>query len=243
MTPQEIDALRFRDYSSLFSGAASAAGASVLPLSSGGCCAQWRGHGPGIALLSGVHGEERAGPIALLGLVQDLAASGLAFPLWVCPLLNGDGWDARTRCWRKRNLNDLFLSVSDRPPPFMKEVMAQLAAFRPALFADLHEDSASTRAYLFKFNRDPHTLCDDLAEHMGCWACPWAPGPRWDGSSENFVRGLGCDRTVTLETPLAWPLEKRVAWHRRALDWLLSEGVAGQFAANQRPIHGPIGGP
>lgn len=59
------------------------------------------GKGPAVWILTGVHGEETAGPNAVAAAIEDIAKLGAARPVVLLPLLNPQGY---ARNWRYLNV-------------------------------------------------------------------------------------------------------------------------------------------
>jgi Succinylglutamate desuccinylase / Aspartoacylase family len=57
--------------------------------------------GPAVWILAGIHGEEPAGPNAIAGVIDDIAALGARRPVVLLPLLNPQGY---ARNWRYLNV-------------------------------------------------------------------------------------------------------------------------------------------
>ncbi len=57
--------------------------------------------GPAVWILAGIHGEEPAGPNAIAGVIEDIAALGARRPVVLLPLLNPQGY---ARNWRYLNV-------------------------------------------------------------------------------------------------------------------------------------------
>jgi predicted deacylase len=223
--------LPFGDYQARFEKAAKKNGGDVRRLANGACLARFgAAESAPLAFMSGVHGDERSGPLALLRWLEGALPGGLCPPdqgLWVAPLLNDAGWDAQTREWNGLNLNAAFLPGI--APPFLDEVMADLAAHRPRLFLDFHEDSEKPFPYVYRYTEDRHDLAQQLQHVLGIQEVTWSPADqqRWKGSSETYVRGLGCDHCATLELPPVWPIEKRIGCYVRTIRWCVHERQEG----------------
>jgi predicted deacylase len=219
--------LGFSAYQEQFAAAVVRRGGVIHRLANGGCLAAFgRPEGPRLAVLSGVHGDERSGPLALLSFVteaplEDFSPDGPA--LWMVPLLNDDGWDNNTREWKGVNLNAAF--VSDSPVPFVAEVMRDLEARVPRVFLDLHEDSEKPFPYVYRFTEDRQDFSLRLRHALGAEEALWslADAERWKGSTEIFARKLGCERSATIEAPPAWPMQARIAWNLRAVRQCVAE--------------------
>ncbi len=135
-------------------------------------CLRTRRKGPALWLLTGIHGEEPAGPDALaahLEILANLANKGI--PLVVMPLLNPLGYQ---RNWRYRDAavysetnpgssvgdSDHLLPAeaggSRRETPacpqagmFTARVLELAHDYPPMLSLDLHEDNMLSRGYLY----------------------------------------------------------------------------------------------
>jgi len=177
--------------------------------------------GPRLAIVAGVHGDERSGPLALLAWVSSRNAP-LIPPdrqVWLLPLLNDEGWDAHRREWRGLDLNRSFLS-RETPPELVRPIMDEWRARPPDMFLDLHEDSdRPVQPYLFRYPGDEHGLAERLAVHLGAQMVDWMDFDEWEGSDEVFLRRLGCSRCITIEAPQSWSLEERIRWNLKAVQW------------------------
>ena len=124
----------------------------------GPLCAWTGGQGERpIYLSSGIHGDEPAGPLALLKLMKEgFFDPGSAWA--ICPALNPTGLAAGTRDTAEGI--DLNRDYHLRETP---EVQAHAAWLErqepPQLFLSLHEDYESTGFYFYEINQ-----CDDQPE-------------------------------------------------------------------------------
>jgi len=178
-------------------------------------------NGPCLALVAGVHGDERSGPLALLEWVS--SHNGSLIPpdrqVWLLPLLNDEGWDAHRREWCGLDLNRSFLP-QERSPEFLWPIMDEWRARLPDMFLDLHEDlDKQDRPYLFRYPGDEHGLAEQLAAHLGAEMVDWTDFDEWEGSDEVYLRRLGCSRCVTIEATVDWSLEERIRWNLKAVQW------------------------
>jgi murein peptide amidase A len=193
--------------------------------------------GPRVYLSSGMHGDEAAGPLAVL----DLLRSGfLSAPIhWtLCPALNPTGLAAGTR--ENAAGIDLNRDYLTRHTPEVCAHADWLEAMPvPQLFLSLHEDWEASGFYLYEIN-----LRDDEPQRTGCIleaVSPWFPpesgqeidgheprGPGWifhaaepdlpQGWPEAiFIAKRGCPLSFTFETPSHAPLASRVAAHCAAV--------------------------
>lgn|GEM_PF-2219892 len=175
-----------------------------------------------LAVLAGLHGDEIGGPLGLLDWVaQSKALLPPGVSLWLLPLANDLGWDAGEREWQGLDLNRAFLP-GRRAPAMLRPVMASWRRRPPDLFLDFHEDlECQGPAYIFRYTEEQHDLPEKMAAALNAPMLDWTEFAEWEGCSELFLRSLGCDRCVTLETPAGWSLEQRRRWVCQVLDWSL----------------------
>lgn len=194
---------------------------SFTRLLNGALIARVGADGPCLAIIAGVHGDERSGPLALLEWVSSHDAP-LIPPgrrLWLLPLLNDEGWDANRREWRGLDLNRSFLS-RETPPELLRPIMDDWRAQRPDIFLDLHEDADNPgHPYVFRYPEDRHGLAERLAAHLGAGLVDWTDFDEWEGSDEVYLRRLGCTRCLTIETAGDWSLEECIRWNIKAVQW------------------------
>lgn len=232
-----------------FANAARAAGFSdeTLAATSGGPVTAWqRGvfaspeNARHIYLSAGIHGDEPAGPLALLELMRCGFFSELPDVSWsVCPALNPSGLAAGSR------ENDAGLDLNrDYLTRTSEEVAAHIAWLSrfpgpPDLFLSLHEDWESSGFYFYEINDG-----DDVPHRAGkilAAAEPWFPpelaslidghatrAPGWIFHPPTadepelwpeaiYISSLGCPLSFTFETPSRSPLERRIAAHVAAV--------------------------
>lgn len=233
-----------------FSEVARAAGfePSVLCETAAGDLVVWEklGSGPTVYLSAGIHGDEPAGPLALLKLVRE-GAFGPEGNWMLCPALNPTGLAAGTRV--NAAGEDLNRDYWERKNP---EVASHAAWLRscavPDLFISLHEDWETDGFYFYEINccQDRPERASAILEAVAPWFPP-EPGPRID---DHDVRGcgwiyhqaeadlpeswpeaiylakLGCPVSFTFETPSSALLSARVAAHAAAARAVLRLVVA-----------------
>ena len=193
-----------------------------------------------VYLSAGMHGDEPAGPLALLELVQD---GLLELPVhWViCPVLNPTGLAANTR----ENAQGVDLN-RDYLKCCSAEVAAHvewLDAFEIDLALSLHEDWESTGFYFYEINQEGdrpgryERLVEAVEKLM-----PMEPELEIDGHGVRergwiyhankpdepklwpeaiYLAMRGCPLSFTFETPSSASLEKRVAVHKVAVQSVL----------------------
>jgi hypothetical protein len=234
-------AFEFPNFQSAFREAAAAAGfhPEVLAELDAGPLMAWErpADGPRIYLSAGIHGDEPAGPLALLELLR----SGYFSPSchWLlCPALNPAGLAA---CRRENACNiDLNRDYWIRST---REVAAHSgwldARGAPELFISLHEDWESSGFYFYEINlrEDDPDRARAIIDSTRPWFPP-EPGPIIDGHDSRepgwiyhaaepdlpegwpeaiYLAKQGCPISFTFETPSHAGLESRVAAHIAAV--------------------------
>lgn len=234
-------AFHWPDFLPSFAMAAEAAGFSsdLLAETAAGPLMAWEraADGPRVYLSAGIHGDEPAGPLALLELMR--AAFFKAGIHWsVCPALNPTGLAAAMR----DNADGVDMNRDYRLRK-TREVAAHvdwLAAREvPHLFLSLHEDWEASGFYLYEINlgEDVPQRSRGILEAVKPWFSP-EPGPEIDGHTPRepgwifhaaeadvpegwpeaiHLAKLGCPLSFTFETPSHAILSARVAAHCAAV--------------------------
>ncbi|HXV39396.1 MAG TPA: hypothetical protein VD701_00360 [Steroidobacteraceae bacterium] len=129
--------------------------------------------GPAVWILSGIHGEEPAGPNAIAAAIEDIARLGSRRPVVLMPLLNPQGY---ARNWRYLNvpvydeaidgdsvgdsshlLPDAQSTGVARAPSassaeadaITRYILARSADYPPEVSIDLHEDNLIHEGYVY----------------------------------------------------------------------------------------------
>ncbi|MEK7951025.1 M14 family metallopeptidase [Luteolibacter soli] len=194
----------------------------------------WEKRGDGLAayLSAGIHGDEPAGPLAVMELLKQGALND--GPWLVCPVLNPTGLAAGTR--DNADGVDLNRDYWARRTPEVQAHAAWLESLPcPRIFISLHEDWETSGFYFYEIN-----LGDDRPERAGAIleaVKPWfppEPGAMIDGHDIRdagwiyhaaeadlpgnwpeaiFLAKRGCPVSFTFETPSANCLQDRIAAH------------------------------
>jgi protein MpaA len=235
------DAFDWPAYQAAFRMAAESAGFSatvLLELPEGPLIAWERpGNGRRVYLSAGIHGDEPAGPLALLELLRGGFFTA-GFHWSICPTLNPTGLAAGTR----ENAEAVDLN-RDYWLRGTREIVAHAAWLDamsvPDLFISLHEDWETTGFYFYEINlgEDRPQRAHRILEHAGVWFPP-EPGPEIDGHDIRepgwiyhaaepdlpegwpeaiYLAKMGCPISFTFETPSRAPLHERVAAHAAAV--------------------------
>ena len=198
---------------------------------------------PLVYISTGMHGDEPAGPLALLELLRGgLLDRPLSFCF--CPALNPTGLAAGTRENAQLlggvDLNRDYLKCSS------KEVSGHvkwLVGFEPELFISLHEDWESGGFYYYEINTagdDPQRYTK-LAQRIGS-VMPMETEQRIDDHEVRepgwiyheavadvvgswpeaiYIASRGCPLSFTFESPSSLAMEARVAAHVAAVNAVL----------------------
>ena len=200
--------------------------------------------GPGgrrVLLSAGIHGDEPAGPEAVLCFLERDAADLLPhFTFLILPCINPYGYVHNRR--ENRKGEDINRSFADdvAESNIVKQV---LEGQRFDLFVDLHEDWEATGFYMYEGRRDeawvgPEIVCEvekigaidrdsgesesDIPISEGVFKADPAWGTR---GIVSYVHRYHAEHVVIFETPTSWPLKQRTAAHLTALDAILERYV------------------
>jgi protein MpaA len=202
-----------------------------------------------IALSAGVHGDEPAGPWALLELVtRGLLDPRFSYRIWPCTNPTGFNAGARENA-EGQDVNRTFGRGGSSP-----ESRAIVTANRDLKFAlsiDLHEDCDATGFYCYEYGGGEHgravvaaldaagipvesfeelvlggPLLESLVvkERGRITADPFDEAHRLHGLSYSLLLARNAARSVlTFETPCFLPLERRIAIHVDAVRAAISD--------------------
>lgn len=142
--------------------------------------------GSALYLLSGIHGEEPAGPNAIAQNISTIGALGMEIPVIVMPLLNpvgylkNDRYPNEHRDWQKGhsvsdsehyltsltnpNIARAAIPSSDIALQVTKCILGLMEEYPPLLTLDLHEDEALERSYIY--SQGPKGAKDKVAKRV-----------------------------------------------------------------------------
>ena len=223
------------DFLPAFSAAALArgfAGSTLIDTPAGPLQAWERvGDGPPVYLSAGIHGDEPAGPLALLELMAGRFFDE-NFHWLICPALNPTGLAAGMRDNAAGvDLNRDYRLVRSREVAAHQQWLAARPV--PGLFLSLHEDWEARGFYLYEINlgSDVPQRARRILEAVRSWFAPES-GPDIDGHSPRepgwiyheaeadvpdgwpeaiHLAKSGCPLSFTFETPSHADLASRVA--------------------------------
>ncbi len=193
-------------FTSAFARAAEACGFSgeTLLETEDGPLVAWerKGHGPVVYLSAGIHGDEPAGPLAALEMMERGLFPG-NFHWLICPALNPGGLAAGTRENRAgQDLNrDYHLLQTPETISHARWLMGKPV---PDLFVSMHEDWETSGFYFYEIN----TGCDTPPRSGSILESvlpffPAEPGGLIDGHE---VRGPGwIFHCADPDLPDSWP--------------------------------------
>ena len=251
MIPEVSERLDWPRFSADFAAAARASGfdPTILAPTVAGDLVGWEKPGPGptVYLSAGIHGDEPAGPLALLELIRE-GAFGPEGHWILCPALNPTGLAAGTR--ENAEGEDLNRDYWARKNPGVASHVAWLQGCRvPDLFISLHEDWETSGFYFYEINcsedrperarsileavapwfgPEPSSLIDDHAVRELGWIYHVAEADMPESWPEAiFLAKLGCPVSFTFETPSSAALPMRVAAHAAAVRAALDSRAIG----------------
>lgn len=192
--------------------------------------------GPCIYLSAGIHGDEPAGPLAVLDLMRQGFFTN-SFHWLICPTLNPAGLAAgRRENVAGIDLNRDYLIRASAEVRAHTEWMARLRT--PDLFVSLHEDWETTGFYFYEINllEDYPDRAQRILDAVSSWF-PAERGPEIDGHEVRsdgwiyhpaqpdlpqgwpeaiYLAKKGCPISFTFETPSRAALSHRVEAHASA---------------------------
>ena len=192
---------------------------------------------PTALITGGTHGDEPAGPEAVLEFCRRGAGPWLeAFNFLAVPCLNPHGYARGTR----HNAQDVDINWAYQRDdvPEIQIVRALLAGRRFPFVVDFHEDWESPGFYLYELRRDRDPVGAQIMEKVSR-ICPLNTQPVIEGQrarggiifpteeKHEELRGEGIpvvmydhhtDHLVVPETPTALPLAQRVQAHLTVLE-------------------------
>lgn len=207
---------------------------------------QRAGEGPTIYLSAGIHGDEPAGPLALLQLMEDgFFTDNINWA--ICPCINPTGLESGCRNSQcGQDLNRDYLKRQTIEISAHTAWLESLAA--PDLFLSLHEDSDVENFYFYEINQgsDAPMIAKSILTSVRPWFLP-EPGPIIDDHVPReagwifhepeadepegwpeaiFLAKRGCPLSYTFETPSRAALSCRVSAQCAAVRAVCREATA-----------------
>lgn len=198
---------------------------------------------PRILIAAGIHGDEPAGPHAILSLLESYRTDWpelSPYHVEIVPLINPTGFDRRQRTnWQGIDLNRTFGSAS--PPPEIRALTNDYRRRRIDLFIDFHEDVDTPGFYLYELSPNEEEslgrpvikalresgfpvnnseIIEGMPAQEGLILRATRSMPRYfrKGAPQGlYMKKLGTPRTLTFETPPSIPMDQRVSMHLLSL--------------------------
>jgi len=239
------DLFDWAEFPSAFATAATRCGfePEVLLEVEDGAITAWerKGDGPVVYISTGMHGDEPAGPLALLKMMEDGWLPG-DFHWLICPALNPGGLALGTRENREgRDMNRDYLLQQSLEIAAHTRWLSRKPL--PSLFVSLHEDWETQGFYFYEINlgvddqERSRSILDSVAPFFQAEAGPEIDGhearaPGWifhcaeadlpDAWPEAiWLAKKGCPISFTFETPSQAKLTQRVRAHIAGLGSIL----------------------
>lgn len=209
--------LDFESYNRRFDAAVVKNNGELFVLSNNARVAKFNKNGNNrLVIISGIHSDERGGPIALLKFLENNQIK-ISEELIIIPLLNDEGWDNNKR---EHGGIDINRSFDKNGPKFIQELMLILEEKPIDVFVDLHED-IDEDGFVYKLKNDPSKLADNIAKIVGCPIEYEENHEIWGETTEKFIRSLGCKHAVTTEAPGKISAQEKVEWNYKIVKYLL----------------------
>jgi len=198
---------------------------------------------PLVYISTGMHGDEPAGPLALLSALKSGLLDCVA-SLCICPMLNPTGFVCGTR--ENRNGYDLNRDYMRQLTVEVKGHTSYLEGLKPELFLSLHEDWESTGYYFYEINTEednptmyesivsavtevmplePNDLIDDHEVREKGWIYHRAEADEYECWPEAIfiAKKNDCPLSFTFESPSSLAMEQRVKAHQVVLCSVIKE--------------------
>jgi hypothetical protein len=170
---------------------------------------------PHLLITSGIHGEERAGPIALLKWLESDQLPN--YNLTICPIVFPLAWDTGKRDPKGHNRNTVW---NKDAPKVVEHLMALVKDNPPDVYLDLHEDSEIDKKdgepYVFRHVDSEWGL--ELQKNLGVSTKKGIWRKHDQETAESFVHAAGTENASTVESNPHKPLKDRVAFQLKAIE-------------------------
>ena len=187
-----------------------------------------------VLITTGIHGDEPAGPEAVLQfLEQDHGSQNFNFTIFPC--LNPWGYVHNRR--KNKDNKDINRSFGEDPVTEAKLVKTLLKGQRFDVYLDLHEDYDATGFYLYEGKHDKQWIGSHIIKNVQKIGpidtetdendIPLGKGhlmadPAWGTRGiVSYTHTHHADHVFIFETPTGHAIETRVAMHLTALDTVL----------------------
>ncbi|MBS3119777.1 DUF2817 domain-containing protein [Candidatus Woesearchaeota archaeon] len=183
-----------------------------------------------VVFSAGIHGDEIAGPLAVLRFLEKIQKRRLAgLRVLIIPVANPTGFDrGKRRNYQNRDINRHFAGKSLEGEP--KILYNVLKAANPVFFHSLHEDVDEKRFYLYNYEQQEEKVYRDVIALAKRYfpvntARKICNRPARDGmvtnvrdkSLEYMMFREGVPFVLCTESPGRQPLEKRIELNYRIM--------------------------
>ena len=203
---------------------------------------------PKMLVVAGFHGEERAGPYAILNWLEACDPEvSRNYDISFVPIVNPVGFKKGQRygtSGEKTNCGFCHPERGDIPSPEAQVIIRNIDLLRSMAddgFLSLHEDAKETRYYTYSFEKGRNTpgpfsvvirdtlgrffntrLDGEIVEVDASGRGPMCKDGivyrHCDGSMEDWMLHLGVPRVAVTETPGTYSIERRIKAHVAAID-------------------------
>lgn len=210
--------LSFSEFNYHFVKVSSTLGADIVALDNGSIIASInpKSRKKTKVIMSGVHGDERGGPLAILKYLQQSHLNTNNYHTVILPLINEDGWDKKDRHHTGIDLNRNFNSQG---PSHVRQIIDYLSPKEIEMFVDLHED-IDEDGFVYKLSTDKNDFADRIASHAGCPLVVEDDHEQWGDSTEKFIRSLKCPQAATTEAPGKVSPQEKIDWNYRVFEYV-----------------------
>ena len=192
-----------------------------------------------VLLTAGLHGDEPAGPEAIMRfLARDHSSLLQTFEFFILPCINPHGFVHNTR--ENAIGSDINRSFEDDTTPEAILVKRILQDRRFDTFVEFHEDWEFEGFYLFELQRKQRSIGPEIIESIKRIGPIYSTSSIDDMPVENgvvqtdletqeisneamplYVFRFHADHCITSETPTQWDIERRIRAHLTVLDMAL----------------------
>lgn len=170
-------------------------------------------------IISGAHGTERAGPIALLRWAKKLADLKVNGKICVIPIMHPRAWDLRLRSPGRLNMNRVWNESKCHRAIQVKKVMRLLRTQAPSIFLDFHGDDEIKDDQPYIFRASDCLWGKELQRAVGVSTLKGISRKLDYQTSESYAYSLGINKSFTVETCPFHHIDQQVEFDLGVLDY------------------------